>query len=264
MEILTTQSNYQSPVRPVSWYARFFPTVTFYSRLLPMVFHASGLGKKQQFTRASLIEHSLKIVRLFESLGIRFEIENLAAFQNLKTPCVFIGNHMSTLETFVLPGIISPFRQVAFVVKESLIKMPVFKHIILNCEPIVVGRTNPRGDFAAVLEGGGARLHQNISIIVFPQTTRGLNFDPKKFNSIGVKLARQAEVPVIPVALKTDAWGLGRWSKDFGKIQPTQSVHFAFGNPVFIQGNGKAEHEQILTFIQEKLKTWCPEAGGTK
>jgi len=37
----------------------------------------------------------------------------------LPSACVFIGNHMSILETFVLPCLIQPHRDVTFVVKES-------------------------------------------------------------------------------------------------------------------------------------------------
>ena len=59
--------------------------------------------------------------------------------------------------------------------------------------------------FKAVLEGGKQRLQKGISIIVFPQTTRTVRFEPENFNSIGVKLAQRAKVPIIPLALRTDA-----------------------------------------------------------
>ena len=94
-------------------------------------------------------------------------------------------------------------------VKESLLKYPFFGPVLGSREPIVVGRSNPREDLVAVLEGGEARLKQGRSVIVFPQSTRSSVFDPAHFNTIGVKLAKRAGVPVIPVALKTDAWGNG-------------------------------------------------------
>jgi len=39
---------------------------------------------------------------------------------------------------------------------------------------------------------------------------RTVAFDPALFTSIGVKLAQRAGVPVVPLALLTDAWGNGR------------------------------------------------------
>ena len=134
--------------------------------------------------------------------------------------------------------------------------LPVFKHIMRSRDPIVVGRQNPKEDLKAVLESGLERLNNNISIVVFPQTTRSTNIDPKSFNSIGVKLAKRAGVPVIPMALKTDAWGVGSILRDFGKIHPSKDIYFCFGDPITITGNGRETHQAVVAFITEKLKTW--------
>ena len=163
---------------------------------------------------------------------------------------------MSTLETFVLPCIIQPYRDVTFIVKRELIEYPVFKHVMIHRDPIVVGRVNPRDDLKAVLEGGEERLGRNISIIVFPQTTRKVEFDTKQFNTIGVKLAKRAGVPVVPFALKTNAWGNGKRIKEFGKIDPTRPIHICFGEPLTVSGGGREEHEFIIQFVTSKLKEW--------
>ena len=96
-----------------------------------------------------------------------------------------------------------------------------------------------------------------ISIIVFPQRTRGFHTQvDEHFNSIGVKLARNAGVPVIPLAIRSDAWANGKRVKDIGKIDPSRPVHFSFGNPLTVSGNGREEHEAIIAFINDKLKKW--------
>jgi len=119
-----------------------------------------------------------------------------------------------------------------------------------------VGRMNAREDFAAVMKGGKERLGKGISIIVFPQTTRTPVFSPKDFNSIGVKLAQRSGVPVVPVALVTDAWGNGRFLKDFGKIDTHKKVHVAFGEPITIEDRGNLAHAAVIDFIQAKLEEW--------
>ena len=146
-----------------------------------------------------------------------------------------------------------------FIVKRELTQYPVFGHVMRSRDPILVGRENPREDLKAVLEGGTQRLQAGISIIVFPQTTRTPVFDPASFNSIGVKLAKRAQVPVVPIALKTDAWGNGRLVKDVGRIDPRREVHFAFGEPLRVQGNGAGEHQQVIDFVRRHLEAW----GGT-
>ena len=235
---------------------KWLPTLFFYKEMLKIVFQSAKLAKAGVFTSDLWTDASLKIVRALEEVGGRFEIEGTDHFKTIEGPCVFIGNHMSTLETFVLPCLIEPMREVTFVVKHQLVAMPVFGHIMRSRNPVVVGRTNPREDLAAVLEEGSARLRDNISVVVFPQSTRSLRLDPKLFNTIGVKLAKKAGVPVVPVALKTNAWGMGLFVKDFGRIVPKQTVHFRFGEPMTITDNGKQQHMEIYSFIQNSLEEW--------
>ena len=63
-------------------------------------------------------------------------------------------------------------------------------------------------------------------------------------------------MPVIPVALLTDAWGNGKYVKEAGKIDPKKPVCVAFGEPLTITGNGAEEHEKILEFIAGKFREW--------
>lgn len=219
-----------------------------------IVFKASRLCRKGAYTNDRWIQSSLNTMKAFESVGGHFKIQNLAVPRRLEFSCVFVSNHMSILETFVLPCLIQPYRDITFVVKESLLSFPFFKHVMQNRNPIVVGRTHPREDLRIVLEEGQNRLNANISVIIFPQTTRSINFDPKKFNSLGIKLAKRSKVPVIPIALKTDAWGVGRRFKDFGKIRPALPVYITFGDPLQVRGSGKAEHQFIVDFISETLE----------
>jgi 1-acyl-sn-glycerol-3-phosphate acyltransferase len=239
--------------------ARLWPGLAFYSRELLIVLRASARAKRGQYDDAAWCDDSLATLRALENVGVRFDITGVEHVAALDGPCVLIGNHMSTLETFVLPVILVPFKPTTFVVKQSLVEYPVFGHIMRSRNPIIVGRTNPREDLKAVLDGGADRLAKGISVIVFPQTTRTPVFDPTAFNTIGVKLAKRAGVPVIPIALKTDAWGNGSLHKDVGRIDPSKSVHFAFGAPLRISDRGTEEHEHIIRYISTQLAVW----GGT-
>ncbi len=246
-------NNYCTPSRRVSWVSRQFPNLSFYSRLPGVVLTAAKLARKGIYYDEDWVRSSRSMIDLLEMVGVSVEMENLSAISKLDSPCVFVGNHMSVLETFVLPCIIQPHTKFTFVVKKSLIDYPVFKHVMRSRDPIVVGRINPREDLKTVMADGLKRLNDGISVLIFPQTTRTTEFDPKAFNTIGIKLAKRAGVPVIPFALKTDAWGIGRWIKDFGKVDPSKQVSFWFGNPITISGKGKDEHEGIIQFILDKL-----------
>jgi 1-acyl-sn-glycerol-3-phosphate acyltransferase len=247
------KDTYQSPQTRVPFYGKLLPSFFFYSKAFVTLIKASQMAKAGKYTGDEWTNSSLEMIKSMESVGVRIHVENLSSFQKLDAPCVFISNHMSTLETFVLPGIIQPYRNVTFVVKDTLVKYPVFKNIVLSRNPITVGRVNPRTDFKKVLSEGKDHLQNNTSIIIFPQTTRSTILDKSEFNSIGTKLAAYADVPIVPVALKTDAWKVGRWVKDVGKIDPTKTVHFCFGDPMTLSGNGKEDHQNVVDFISEKL-----------
>jgi 1-acyl-sn-glycerol-3-phosphate acyltransferase len=166
---------------------------------------------------------------------------------------------MSMMETVVLPAIVQPIKRITFIVKESLLTYPVFGHIMRSRDPIAVTRTNPRQDLKTVMDEGITRLNNGISIIVFPQTTRSMVFDPEQMGTIGEKLAKKANVPIIPLALRTRAWKNGEIFKDFGKIDPSVDVHFAFGKPIYVMGKGKEEHNIITEYIGMKLQEWDKE-----
>ena len=251
-----TFNKYDSPQSDPGWFARLCPSLRFYAHMLKVIWISGNRAKKHLYTGDDWALSSLGVLDALELAGVRVHVEGVENFLKLDSPCVFIGNHMSTLETFILPCLIQPHKDVTFVVKESLVNYPHFGWVLRARDPVVVKRKNPREDLALVLKEGAARLAAGKSIIIFPQSTRSPVLDLKLFNSIGVKLARNAQAPVVPVALKSDAWGCGRILKDFGPISPQTPVHFKFGEPIFFTDTGKAAHQQVIEFIPANLEAW--------
>jgi 1-acyl-sn-glycerol-3-phosphate acyltransferase len=256
MERLTTGNEYRTPAGVSTALGRCCPSLVFHVRMLGIYWQGWRWAVRGEYDGARWVHGSLRVVRALESVGVRLDIENLGVPGRLEGPAVFIANHMSTLETFVLPGLIHPDRKIVFVIKESLLRFPFFGKVIGARNPISVGRKNPRDDLRVVLEEGAVRLAGGLSVVVFPQTTRSRIFIPEQFNTIGIKLAKRAGVPVVPVALKTDAWGVGRPLKDFGPIHPEKTAHLAFGEPMTIEENGRKQHDQVVGFIRGKLEEW--------
>ena len=258
--ITDEQGNYHTPPRRVFFLARRWPTLFYYTEFLTYVLRYSSCAKRGVFGAEEWWQSSLLSMQGLEKVGVQVEVTGANHLQQVAGPCVLVANHMSTLETICLPAVVEPYKECTFIVKRGIAEYPIFKHIILSREPIVVDRTNPREDLQVVLEEGGKALAKGRSVVVFPQTTRTLTLDPEHFNSIGIKLAKRANVPVVPVALKTDAWGIGTLIKEFGRIDPTKKVHMAFGAPLTIEGRGTAEHKQIIDFIQGRLQAWQTSA----
>jgi 1-acyl-sn-glycerol-3-phosphate acyltransferase len=199
---------------------------------------------------------SIEVFRLIEKTGGRFHITGMENIAKSSEPVVFISNHISTLETMIFPGLIAPHRDVTFVVKDSLVRHPLFGPVMRSREPIIVGRAEPRKDFEIVMTQGLDLLSRGISIVVFPQSTRSDIFKPEEFNSIGVKLAKKAGVNIVPVAIKTDFWGNGKIIKEIGPLNHLKPIMIEFGEPFPVTGTGKDENQKIIDFIIRHLKEW--------
>jgi len=211
---------------------------------------------RKEYDTKAWTDSSYEILKFIENTGGRFHITGMENITKPEGPVLLISNHMSTLETMVMPCIVGPHRETTFVVKESLVRHPLFGDVMRSRNPIVVGRTDPRKDLEAVMNGGAELLAKGVSIIIFPQSTRSLEFKPEEFNSIGVKLAKKTGVQVIPVAIKTDFWGNGKIIKELGPLDRKKTIYFKFGEPFSITGNGKEDNQRIIEFIHASLLEW--------
>ena len=252
-----TGDTYDSPEFKAPLFTRLFPSLSYYLKVFGTVSRGGRLASSGGYSVEAWKGNSAEVFNHVEAVGGRIHITGMDNIRTLKSPCVFIANHMSTLETMLLPVIILQNGvNVTFVVKESLLRYPYMGAVLGAVKPIAVGRTNPREDLKAVLEGGSAEIAGDRSVIIFPQHTRSDRLDEKHFNTIGIKLALKAGAPVIPVALKTDFWGTGKLIKDLGPVYPARDAHFAFGPAISVKDRGAEEHRAVIDFIATHHRQW--------
>ena len=256
--LLKSEFFYQSPRKRRFLVKRFhgWATLIYYLRLFSIILVESLIARKKPYEGETWAKGSLDVLKIVESAGGEFHISGLKSLSGYHGPVVYVANHMSLLDTLVLPCILLAFGKVTFVVKEGLLKYPVLGTIIRAIHPIAVTRENPRQDLKTVLNQGLSLISSGCSIIIFPQATRSAIFDETTFNSLGVKLAQRANVPVVPIALKTDFQGNGKIIKDMGPVDPSKKLYIKFGEPMFVEGKGQVIHQKIITFISQNLKTW--------
>ncbi len=231
----------------------------FVLKYLQILFRNRKVAKKGQYNRTNWAISSYNVIKLIEDCGGQFNIEGINNLKNIKEPVVIVSNHMSAMESMIFPGLLAPFMEVTFVVKESLARHFLFGVIMRARNPITVGRTNSKEDLIAVLNKGKELLQNGTSIVVFPQGGRRKVFKPEEFNTLGEKLASVAGVNVFPIALKTDFWENGKIIRDFGKLNRKSKIHIRFGEPIKIEGSGKEQHKKIIEFISKNLDKWYKE-----
>ena len=259
MDFCLTSDTYQTPKkdRLTFWeWLRLDSRIYFTWRLTKVLLSSRRLALKKKYKAPEWVESSFYVLRTIEKAGGRFDISGMDNITKHNGPVLFLCNHMSTLETFILPCIIASRMNLTFVAKESLVKLPLFKHIMMSCDPVVVGRSDPRKDLEAVMTGGAERLSKGISIVIFQQSTRSAEFKPEEFSSIGVKLAKKNNVAVVPVALKTDYWSNAKIIKVLGSIDRKKTIFIKFGEPFMINSSGKEDNNKIIDFIKSSLAEW--------
>jgi 1-acyl-sn-glycerol-3-phosphate acyltransferase len=145
-ELLFPGDSYSTPPGEASFFASHFPTLFFLWKVLNIIRHDGALAAAHRYGGPEWTAGSFHTLKSLERCGINFHVTGMDNIDRAGGPCVFIGNHMSTLETFVLPVFIQPRRDVTFVVKDSLLRYPWFGRVLGARDPIVVKRKNPRAD----------------------------------------------------------------------------------------------------------------------
>lgn len=231
-------------------------SIYFGWRFLRQLYGNKKLAEAGKFNTEMWAHRSVEILHNLEDCGAKFVIEGLEYINAVDGPVVFVSNHMSMLETMVFPGIIASNREVTFVVKSSLTTHQLFGPVMRARNPIAVDRKDPISDFKKVMSEGEKHLKNGTSVVVFPQAQRMVEFVPEQFNTLGLKLAKKAKVPMVPVAIKTDFWTNGTVFKDIGRLDRKKPVHIKFGSPITIEGPGKIEQQKVIDFITSHLKKW--------
>ncbi len=219
---------------------------------------ASRLARtKEGFDDKRWSECGLHLFWETERMGTEVILEG---FDKLKGvgPVVIVSNHMSLYETFAFPPLLLAYGKVAIVLKESLLRVPFVGKAFAQRNVIPVGRADPRADLKLVLEEGERMIREKqASVVLYPQGTRQPFFDCHKFNTLGVKLAQNAGVPIVPVAGQTTFLGVGKYTKDFGPVDTSVPVRFACGPVIPVtRANAKEAQAQCVDFIATKLEEW--------
>ena len=242
--------------RALSEYVLLRSRWSFYCHFFATILRSRAVALAGLYDDEAWAASSREIITNLERCRARFHIEGMNRVRNANGPLVFVSNHMSTLETLALPGLIVPMKPVTFVVKVKLLHGFFWGPIMRARKPIAVSRTDPRADLEIVLREGCERLAAGISIVIFPQGTRREIFDRSQFNSLGAKLASKSGACLVPVAVKTDYWGSSGILRGFGPIRRDRPIRIEFGEPVHVAGRGKAEHDHCLDFIESRLRAW--------
>ena len=177
--------------------------------------------------------------------GIRTEVEGA---ENLPdTPSVIMIKHTSTLETLWQ---VTFFPQTTWVLKREILFAPFFGWAIgLALKPIAINRKAGGSAVKQVIRLGTQKLNDGVWVTIFPEGTRMPPGETRKYGISGAALAKEANVPIVPVAHNAgDIWTRRSFTKRPG------TVRFVIGPPIDPSGQSPKETNLLVqSWIEGKM-----------
>lgn len=187
-------------------------------------------------------------------IGIRYVLEGEHHLPTQDKPAVLLVKHQSTYETFLMP-VIMP-RDLAYVFKKELLYVPFFGWAIGRLDMIHIDRSLRKQAFHKVAERGRDLLQRGIWVIMFPEGTRIPRGQAGQYKSGGARLAIDAGVPVVPIAVNSGVcWPRKAFIKQPGLV--TVSI----GPPIDSEGRAPDElMAEVQRWIESEMHRLDPKA----
>ena len=145
--------------------------------------------------------------------GVRVKVRGLELLDP-KQSYVFVSNHRSYLDTAALFAYIG--RRIGLLAKKELLKVPILGIGMGFVNVMAIDRTN-RESAIRTTEAAARRIKSGVSFGVFVEGTRARPGELLPFKKGAFYMARQAGVPIVPVAIRNSDVLMG---KGTGEARP--------------------------------------------
>lgn len=173
--------------------------LAFYGFLIACMIVSLPLLPLRAFTRRVTVACCRGIVCLTRwTAGARLEVRGL---ENLPPGGVLIAaKHQSAFETFALLTI---FPDAVFVLKQELMRIPLFGRFLARLGMIPIDRSGGAGALIAMTRAVSAAAEAGHPVIIFPEGTRRRPGAEPDYKSGVAMLYRATGLACVPVALNT-------------------------------------------------------------
>ena len=151
-------------------------------------------------------------------------------------------------------------RRARFLVKSEVMDLGIMRYLVRHTRAVPVDRTAGGEAYRAAVSA----LEAGELLAVYPESTISRSFELKEFKSGVVRMAAQAQTPVIPAIV----WGAHRqWSKGVQRRMGRRHIPIdvAFGEPIRFAADGDvdaqtAELRVAMSALLDRVQSDYPEA----
>jgi 1-acyl-sn-glycerol-3-phosphate acyltransferase len=178
--------------------------------------------------------------------GMRLRVRGL---ENLdpRRSYVFMSNHRSNADILAIAWALRRY-QLRWVAKKELLRVPLFGWGLRATRQIVIDRSD-RAQAIASYRAASERIRRGISVVVFPEGTRGEGEELLPFKKGGFRFALETETPIVPMAVLGTARVLARrgW-----KLEPGD-VEVRIGRPIETAGRSVEERDRLAAEVRQAI-----------
>jgi 1-acyl-sn-glycerol-3-phosphate acyltransferase len=167
-------------------------------------------------------------------------------------PVIYAANHASYMDALLALALMPP--ETRFVAKKELFSAPIVGTFMTKMGYLSVDRTNlPRGlEDTVEIE---AALKNGNSVLIFPEGTFGYAAGLRPFRLGAFKIAAEASVPVVPVAIR----GARKMLRDGSWLMRPNRVRVTVCEPVMPTGNDWQDITSLRQTVRAKVAKHCGE-----
>lgn len=148
------------------------------------------------------------------TVGLRHRV--LGAEHRIAGPAIYAAKHQSAWDTLAFALLLD---QPAYVLKQELMRVPLFGAYLRRCGMIPVDRQGGASSLKRLLADARAEVAQGRSILIYPEGTRTPPGERRPFHPGVAALYGDLGIPVVPVALNSGLfWGRRSFQKKPGRI----------------------------------------------
>lgn len=148
-----------------------------------------------------------------------FETDGTAP-ANPRLPYVAVSNHESYADIFLISHF--PW-EMKWLSKDTIFKIPVMGWMMRMAKDIPIKRGR-RESVVSAMQGCRDRLGRRVSVMIFPEGTRSPNDELLPFKDGAFKLAIEAGVPILPIAVAGTKHCMAKHSFAFQKARAKARV----------------------------------------
>jgi len=163
------------------------------------------------------------------------------------SPYVAMANHSSHVDIWAVYAALP--LQIRWVMKQELRKVPIFGLACDRMGHLYVQRGNSESARESMARAAQA-IRRGTTVVFFPEGTRSLDGQLGRFKTGGFRLALQAQVPVLPVAIQGTRTVLPpkEWRHQPGRVR------VAIGQPIATAGRDEADLQELVRQTRKAIE----------